>query len=108
MFVPSSISGADILEALKKILPCHVSPFGHYLGVPHEQIEIIKSRNGTPQLQAFQIYQFWKDNDVNYEGHPLTFISDALEHCGHGRAASNLLRSQRSRHRTTEGGGKYI
>lgn len=94
------------MEALRKFLPYQVSPFGHYLGVPFEVIEIIKSKNDTPQQQAFEIYQVWENYDVNYKGHRQTFIH-ALNHCGHGRAASNLpLSSQHIRHRTTAGGGK--
>lgn len=101
----------DILDIFKKFLSHHVAPFGHYLRVPHTELQIIlttRSSNVQPQQQAFEIYELWKknrDSNLSNEEHQRT-LQEALEHCGHGRAAENLGHSPGSRSNTITNSGK--
>lgn len=107
--LPLTFPLGDILDIFKKFLFHHVAPFGHYLRVPYEQVQIITGRsNVLPQQQAFEIYDFWeknRDSTLSDEEHQRT-LQDALQHCGHGRAAENLVHSPGSRSNTITNGGK--
>lgn len=70
-------------------------------------MQIIIEANGSPQTQAYGIYKFWYDKtggNLENEERKRSF-SNALVHCGHGRAADKLNCSPatRARRQTLKG-----
>ena len=59
-------------------------------------------------MQAFEIYEFWKNNSNLSAEENQERLKEALKHCGHGCAAENLGHSLGSRSNTVRGGGKPV
>ena len=95
------------MNTFKNFQSHQVAPLGYYLGVEYARVQIIIGANGSPQTQAYGIYQFWYDKtggNLENEERKRSF-SNALVHCGHGRAADKLNYSPatRARRQTLKG-----